>query len=173
MHPPKQKDRPAKVDAAEKIYREDGEESRIGLPSEMLFASLVNAGRKVKAGKTQISTAKTTTLPDIMSINDSFLPLINIAPEREEEFWRVDKRRGRLQDGTAICVVRPRFDAWEFEVTVEFDRKKVNEGVIRQLFDAAGSGQGLGAFRPNCKGPFGRFEVVGWTVINSSHAEAA
>lgn len=160
------RDRPAVEVAREKIYRENGDKSSIGLPSEMLFASLVAAGRNVKNGKKQVSTVSTTTLPDFFSIQDLFLPFLNVKKgKKENESWKVDKRRGRLKDGTAVCIVRPRFDKWEFEVIVEYDDKKVNESVIKDLFVNAGSAQGLGAFRPNCKGQFGRFKVASWKEI--------
>lgn len=159
-----QRDRPAEDVAREKIYREDGEKSKIGLPAEMLFSSLVAAGRNVKNGKKQVSTASTTTLPDFFSIQDYFMPFTNINGN-EDKSWRVDKRRGRLKDGTAVCIVRPRFDKWEFEVTVTYDDKKADESVVKGLFTNAGSAQGLGAFRPNCKGPFGRFKVTNWKEV--------
>lgn len=164
------RDRPAVDVAREKIYRQNGEKSSIGLPAEMLFASLVAAGRNVKNGKKQVSTVKTTTLPDFFSIQDYFLPFSNIKKKgKKDDSWKVDKRRGRLNDGTAICIVRPRFDKWEFEVTVEYDEKKADKSIIKALFANAGSAQGLGAFRPNCKGPFGRFRVTRWKDITKKN----
>lgn len=169
VRPNVSRDRPAVDVAREKIYRENGEKSSIGLPAEMLFASLVAAGRNVKNGTKQVSTAKTTTLPHFFSIQDYFLPFSNIKKGKENKSWKVDKRRGRLNDGTAVCVVRPRFDKWEFVVTIEYDEAKADESIIKNLFANAGSAQGLGAFRPNCKGPFGRFKVVKWSDITKKN----
>lgn len=135
----------------------------------MLFASLVAAGRKVKNGRSQISTASSSTVPDFLEIKGFFFPFLgipeNVEPRsaKEREFWKVDKRRGCLpKDGTAVCLIRPRFNNWEFEVTVVYDGEKINGGVVKDLFTNAGAAQGLGSFRPNCKGPFGRFEVTSW-----------
>lgn len=164
----KPKDTPVRDVAKVKIYRENGDQGRIGIPQEMLFAALSNAGRNVKNGKKQVSTAKTTTLPDFMSIEELFIPLTNIDPDNEENSWVPDKRRGRLADGTAVCVVRPKFTEWEFEVTVEYDEKKADESCVKALFNNAGSAQGLGSFRPNCKGPFGRFRVIEWNQVADS-----
>ena len=170
VRPNVRRDRPALDVARERIYRENGDKSSIGLPSEMLFASLVAAGRNVKNGKKQVSTASTTTLPDFFSIQDLFLPFSNVKKGKKEgESWKVDKRRGRLKDGTAVCIVRPRFDKWEFEVIVEYDEKKADESIIKDLFANAGSAQGLGAFRPNCKGPFGRFKVASWKELSKKN----
>lgn len=158
------KDRPVDVVAAEKIYRDPN--GRIALPAEMLFAALVGAGRNVKVGKKGISTATTTSLPDFMSIEESHLPLTNIpanANGEEKNFWTADLRKGMGYNGktpTAVAIVRPKFPNWEFAVTVKLDEKKVGEDTLKALFASAGSTQGLGSFRPNKKGMFGRFTVA-------------
>lgn len=158
------KDRPAADVAAEKIYRDPS--GRIALPAEMLFAALVGAGRNVKIGRKGISTATTTSLPDFMSIEESHLPLTNI-PENvngeEKTFWTADLRKGMGYNGktpTAVAIIRPKFPEWEFEVTVKYDEAKAGEDTIKALFASAGSTQGLGSFRPNKKGMFGRFAIA-------------
>ena len=159
------RDRPAVDVAAEKIYRENGNKGKIGLPSEMLFSCLAAAGRNIKNGKKQISTQTTTTIPDFLSIESIFLPLTNVAGGKEEDSWKVDKRRGVLKQGgksIAVCIVRPRFEKWGFEVEITYDESKIDGTTVKSLFENAGSAQGLGSFRPNCKGPFGRFQVDSW-----------
>ena len=174
VRPELRKDRPLPEVAADKIYRDTNDGHRIGLPAEMLFASLVKAGQNVKRGKKQISTADSTTLPDFLSITDFFLPLVGIDPANESASWKVDKRRGRLTSGktvTTIGIVRPRFDAWQFDVNIQYDNAKVDDSTVKTLFTNAGSTQGLGAFRPNCKGPFGRFVVTGWNTVAKDETE--
>lgn len=163
------KDRPIEEKAAEKIYRDP--DGRIALPAEMLFAALVNAGRNVKIGKKGISTATTTSLPDFLSINEEHLPLTNIpanANGEEKNFWVPDMRKGMGYNGktpTAVAIVRPKFPKWGFDVTVTFDEKKVGKDTVETLFANAGSTQGLGSFRPNKKGMFGRFAVASITEV--------
>jgi hypothetical protein len=180
VRPDKPRDVPARSVAREKIYREtynDGNgtpNGPIGFPQEMLFSCFVGAGRNVKHGKKLISTAKTTTLPDFLTILEPFLPLTNLNGKKsEDDYWTVDRRRGRLKDGTAVCIVRPRFKEWEFSFTLEYDEKKVDESVIRALVVNAGSTQGLGSFRPNCRGPFGRFEIVEWKKLSNGDGAPA
>lgn len=177
VRPSKPKDRPNKDVAREKIYRKNGKEGPIGIPSEMLFACLVNAGRNVKMGKKQISTADSTSMPDFMSLTDFFMPLTNISSDGNDDgSWEVDKRRGVLDNGgkkVAVGLVRPRFDKWEFSFEIEYDEAKVDESTIRALFNNAGSAQGLGAFRPNCRGPFGRFKVAKWELLKKDELASA
>ena len=40
----------------------------------------------------------------------------------------------------------------------------MTESFFREIVDAAGSRVGLGAFRPDCKGPYGKFVVVSWEL---------
>jgi hypothetical protein len=165
--PPKRTDWSAEDEAETKLYR--GDDGAIGIPSLNLFSSLVEAGRLVKAGTKQISTAKSTILPSFLSIEEFFLPFKN-DPE-----WVVDKRRGRNPNGgEMVCLVRPKFADWEFDATLEIDESEVNEDGVRKLVETAGKKVGLCDFRPACKGPFGRFYVASWVKQdNSTNGKAA
>ncbi|OGZ71408.1 MAG: hypothetical protein A2998_02700 [Candidatus Staskawiczbacteria bacterium RIFCSPLOWO2_01_FULL_37_25b] len=163
VRPPEVKDKPAVEKAAVKIYRDDN--GRIALPAEMLVGALVFAGQKVKNGRKQISTAKTTMLFELLQLNNVFLPLTNGQPAAEDLPWVVDKRKGignQARTPTAVCIIRPKFLHWEFDCEIEYNEDRVNGEVVRQLFNVAGSSEGLGSFRPNKKGPFGRFKVTEW-----------
>lgn len=164
VRPPEVKDKPAEEKAAAKIYRDD--DGTIALPAEMLMGALVFAGQKVKNGKKQISTAKTTTLFELLTLQNVSLPLHNGQADAKGDLpWIVDKRKGignQAKTPTAVCIIRPKFPHWEFDCEIMYDEKRVNGDVVRQLFNTAGSSEGLGSFRPNKKGPFGRFEVTKW-----------
>lgn len=57
---------------------------------------------------------------------------------------------------------RPRLDAWAVSFTAEYDDTLLTEEQLRRVFDDTGSRVGLLDFRPEKKGPFGRFMVTGW-----------
>ena len=142
-----------------KVYKDD--DGNVGIPVENLFSCLVVAGRRVKNGKKPISTAKTTLLPELITIRDSFLTFKG-SPE-----WVVDKRRGVMENqgkSVAVCVVRPKFTAWEFDVETHFDKKMISEDTVRNLLTTAGSSVGLCDFRPAKRGPFGRFSIANWNA---------
>ena len=164
VRPPEVKDKPAEEKAAVKIYRDD--DGKIALPVEMLVGALVFAGQKVKNGRKYISTAKTTTLFELLQVMNISLPLTNGQANANGDLpWVVDKRKGignQARTPTAICIIRPKFPHWEFDCEIQYDEKRVNGEVVHQLFDTAGSSEGLGSFRPNKRGPFGRFRVIKW-----------
>lgn len=156
------KDRPSEEKAEEKIYVD--QDGKIGLSPDMLLAALVNGGRNVKMGKKQISTASTTTLFDFLTVESEFLILTNCR-DAELPQWVVDKRRGvsnQSKSPTAVCIIRPKFNEWGFEVTIVYDEKKAGRDTIMKLFAEAGCSQGVGSFRPNKKGRYGMFRVSEW-----------
>lgn len=57
---------------------------------------------------------------------------------------------------------RPCFEEWELEFTIEYDDSLLTQDQMRELVDATGSRVGLCDFRPEKKGPFGRFAVTHW-----------
>lgn len=59
---------------------------------------------------------------------------------------------------------RPRLDEWSVTFTLEYDDVLLTEIQMRRIVDDTGSRVGLLDFRPEKKGPFGRFSVVRWDV---------
>lgn len=169
---PKQQkaDRSLEDIAAGNIYR--NAEGRIGLPTGMLYACLKEAGRQVQfKAKKMVSTAESTMLPDFLSLRGDFMILDNVTPENEKDCWVVDKRRGVGNTGVAVPIIRPSFAQWQFTIQIELDESKLDEGKIKELFRIAGSSQGLGSFRPNKKGHFGRFAVADWKSVEMAKAQ--
>lgn len=144
-------------EADSKVHRMPSGEPHI--PVTMLMACLIGAGQFVRLdGKRQISTAKSTVLPGLLQIENRWLPI-------QPGTYEVDVAQGRNPNGgEAVCIVRPRFDEWSFDLTLSVDQSQVALAVVRELIDVAGSRVGLGDFRPKCKGTFGRFKVTHWEV---------
>ena len=61
-----------------------------------------------------------------------------------------------------IVRYRPRLDTWQTSFTIEYDDTLLTENQVRRIVDDAGSRVGLLDFRPERKGPFGRFVVTSW-----------
>jgi hypothetical protein len=152
--------REPREEATRKVYQtRDGDPY---LPTENLMACLISAGMYIKLdGKRQMSTKQSTLLPGFLTIEDAYLPLVN--NEESPAAWEVDMRQGRNPNGgEAVCVIRPRFDQWAFKTSFLIDGESIGEDVIRELVDIAGSRIGIGDFRPQRRGVFGKFKVVGW-----------
>ncbi|MAF13389.1 MAG: hypothetical protein CMI53_00645 [Parcubacteria group bacterium] len=176
VHPPVKKDGPASDVARTRVYRaqnfvpvKEGDLGPVVMPSVNFLACLVEAGRSVKNGKKQISTASTTTLYSFLEILEPEFPLTDLQEENTQdgEGWITDCRRGVLaQNNIAVCIVRPRFDIWSFRYTMTIDLGEIDEGKVAELITTAGKKVGLCDFRPAKRGHFGRFAITDWKKVN-------
>jgi hypothetical protein len=57
---------------------------------------------------------------------------------------------------------RPRLNAWGCEFVIEIADDIMEAKSVHQLLAEGGVRLGLGDFRPEKGGPFGRFQVVSW-----------
>jgi hypothetical protein len=154
--------------AESKVLRND--KGHMGFPVEYLFACLVNAGRKVSySGKMNISTAESTLLPSFLSLEEEFITFVDQTTKWETDIRRVVNKTTK----GAMAAVRPKFKKWSFRVLIEVDNGEIALDKIQQLFRIAGKTQGLGDFRPSKRGPFGRFALTGWEVVQAALPVAA
>jgi hypothetical protein len=65
----------------------------------------------------------------------------------------------RLQGKSADLRYRPYFHDWEMDITVTFDPDFISPEIILGLFSKGGFGNGLGDWRPQKGGPYGRFRL--------------
>lgn len=57
---------------------------------------------------------------------------------------------------------RPKVEKWELAFELQYDDTLMSEQQVRQIVDDTGKNVGLLDFRPEKKGPFGRFVVTSW-----------
>lgn len=157
--------------ANSRVYKDD--KGRPYIPGVNLMACLIAAGVFLRAdGKRQFSTAKSSILPGLITLEESAILLFD--RDGEQAKWEVDMRRGVNPNGNeAVAVVRPRFDSWTMTFHLLINEDQVPESKIRDLVDIAGRSIGLGDFRPARKGTFGRFKVVAWKRVADETSQAA
>ena len=62
--------------------------------------------------------------------------------------------------GTITSIAyRPQFTEWEIDVPIRYNKRAISAEQVANLLQVAGFGVGIGAWRPECKGGFGMFEV--------------
>lgn len=134
-----------------------GHDGKPMIPQPNLFRCLIDGGQFFKAGKSKITTQKTSMIPACVEIEGLELPIQHHAP------WSVDTRAVRIPStGGRILCHRPCFYDWRLSFGLAVDTDMLSLVLMREIVDAAGKRIGLGDFRPACKGPFGKFVVVEW-----------
>ena len=142
--------------ATKKAYRDD--KGNLFIPGPNIFASIIEAGKFHKAGKSKVTTQRSSLIPAGVFILDPIIPL-------NTKNFEVDSRSVVIPStGGRIMCHRPRLDSWQLTFNLEVDVEMFDENFVRLLVDDAGKKVGLGDFRPSRKGPFGRFSVIGWKV---------
>jgi len=141
--------------AEAKLYM--GHDHKPMIPQPNLFRCLIDAGKFFKNGKSKVTTQKSSLIPACVEIEGLELPI------KHREPWSVDTRAVRIPStGGRILCHRPCFHDWRLSFTMNVDTDFISAKLVREIVDAAGKRIGLGDFRPDCKGPFGKFVVVEW-----------
>jgi hypothetical protein len=151
--------------ATPKCYADD--KGELYVPGPNIFAALIAAGTFHKAGKSKITTMKTSLVPAGIQIDELVCSL-------NTDQWEVDSRSVVIPStGGRIMCHRPRVDKWSLTFTLDVDTTVFGPNLVRALVDDAGKKIGLGDYRPARKGPFGRFIVKQWAEVAETLRKAA
>lgn len=141
-----------KEDAKSRLYTD--EKGKVIIPQPNLFRCIIDAGKFFKAGKSKVTTLKSSLIPAAISLDEIHYPL-------KHDGWSVDTRPIRIPaTGGRILRHRPIFHKWGFAFEVELDEEIIPYNLFHEIIEAAGKRIGFGDFRPDCKGPFGKFIVT-------------
>ena len=146
-------DKKPAIEQAEVCLYVDPKTGRPYIPGENIHRALISAAAYSK-GKGRASLQKQVSAALFV---DTMVCLVEGSP------WVVDSRpvvvpatKGR------IVRHRPRFDEWETTFDVSYDDVLLSAVQVREIIDNCGARTGLLDFRPEKKGPFGRFMVTSW-----------
>lgn len=146
--------------AARKVYADEG--GNLYIPGPNIFSCLIAAGKFHKAGKSKVTTLKTSLIPAGITVTD-------LACLLGTKKFEVDSRSVVIPaTGGRIMCHRPRLDQWQTTFTLDLDESMFAPQFVRAIVDDAGKKVGLGDFRPDRKGPFGRFVVTKWVEDKAS-----
>ena len=140
--------------AESKLYSD--KEGNLYIPGHNIFSCLVSAGKFHKVGRNKVTTQKSSLVPAGISVEELVISL------NTKEF-EVDSRSVVIPaTGGRVMCHRPRLDDWQLTFTLDVDTTMFDPKFVRTLMDDAGKKCGLGDYRPERKGFFGKFVVIGW-----------
>ena len=127
------------------------------MPAPNIARCIIDGGTFFKAGKSKVTTLKTSIIPSCVDLDEVEYLILHKEP------WCVDTRAVRIPaTGGRILAHRPCFNDWRISFGLALDTDILSIKLLREIIDASGKRIGIGAFRPACKGPFGRFVVTSW-----------
>lgn len=123
------------------------------IPSFAFRGALLSAAKGRKVGK----SFATTLVKGSVFVTSEMTQLLDPDGNPIKDY-EIDMRRAMVGNA-GITRCRPKIDPWSADVTFEYDDDFIHEDHIYELMDIAGRTVGVGDFRPEKSGPFGRFVV--------------
>jgi len=151
--------RPPREQAADRLYTDlDGHPV---IPKDNLLACIVAGGSFEKAGRKQLTTAKSSILAGCFDILEETIPIEHDMPWEVKTTFPPNQATG----GRNACH-RPMFPHWKITFHIRlFDVERIPLDLMRRVIDNSGTLIGLMAMRPQCKRTYGRFVVIHWEEV--------
>ncbi len=131
------------------------------IPAEHFKQSMIKAGSYVKAKVGATTKSMKSIVAAMWRINEIEIPF--------RKFDEVDSRSAVNKNVKArVMVHRPKWNTWEaeFTLTIDDDEKgKVTIETIESIISYSGRYLGVGSYRPEHTGEFGRFNTESITPI--------
>ena len=147
-------------EAEMRTYRND--KGNLIVPAVQIRASILEASKAYKLGRTNMKTL----LNHIMIEPVDELELKSLK-NRPIKTYNIDKRRV-VVSRAGIMRARPVVPEWKLTFSVEVDRELMENSlqgtstldVLTKILSDAGKKQGIGDYRPQKGGSFGRFDIT-------------
>ena len=149
-----------KDEAEMRTYRND--KGNLVVPSVQIRASLLEASKAFKLGRTNLKTVLNSIM--IEPVDDLELKSPSNRPIKN---YTIDTRRV-VVSRAGIMRARPVVPQWKLSFKIEVDRELMENSLqgtstlelLTRVLSDAGKKQGIGDYRPQKGGSFGRFEVT-------------
>ena len=146
----------------------DAEEARLRLyidadgdyshPSECIVKALVKAssGKKISAGKKKVSASM--LIKSGVFVAEPYMKILDQQGDPSKKY-SID-RRGVVIGKARVLRCRPCWAKWFMHFPLEIDVAIISPEMVGTILALAGRYPGIGDYRPEKGGPFGRFEVI-------------
>lgn len=122
------------------------------MPSDHIRMSLIGAGGYVKS---KVGNAR-KSMKNVVAAMFTVIPEKIVIPEFDE----IDKRSAVNKNVKArVMVVRPKWNKLEVSFEILIDDDTITKETVEQLLDYSGRYVGIGSYRPEHTGSFGRYEI--------------
>lgn len=133
------------------------------IPSDHFRMSMIEAGKMVK-GKVGGS---------MKSMANVVAGLFTVTPEHIYiPKWQTFDKRSAVNRNIKgrVIVIRPRWNEWRAEFVLTVDEDSITSETIQSIIEKSGKYIGIGSYRPQNKGQFGRYQIEDFRAVASSNA---
>lgn len=142
-------------EALKKLYVDS--EGTIYQPATHIERALIEAGKKIRV-KGQGKATYSKLFGSMVSVEEFELKHLKTDYEIYKALVVIPSTKGR------VMRYRPMFKDWEFEFHIIAD-EEIDGAVIKEALEIAGKYVGIGDWRPEKKGKYGKFQVTLWEEV--------
>jgi len=143
-------------EAYKKLYLD--EDDKLCQPSAHIEQSLIEAGKKIRV-KGQGKATYSKLFGSMVSIPDMYL-------EHEIQDWEIFKQLVVIPSTKGrVMRYRPMLKKWKLSFNVDIE-EEIDIMAVREALDIAGRYVGIGDWRPQKKGKFGKFHITSFQEVN-------
>lgn len=120
------------------------------MPSEHIRCSLIEAGKYMKS---KVGNAK-------KNMSNIVAAMFFVSPDKIKlpDTFEIDKRSAVNNNIKArIITIRPKWKDWKVTFDLIIDNDTITKETIKELLEYSGNYVGIGSYRPQHKGQFGRY----------------
>lgn len=146
---------------AERVTYRNSADDSLYFPGAAIARLLREAGSAHKQRGSRKSVKY--LVPAAVIVLDDAISLLDPADSTPITDFEVDSRPVTIPATKGrIMRHRPRYDKWAAEFSLQCDETVLDLELIHQLLEEGGRQLGIGDFRPEKGGPFGRFAITKW-----------
>lgn len=138
-------------------WMNNGKKRELCIPWIMLYNSVCQAAGTFKfRGQKTMSTVVAATV----SCEQDRISLGDATYETYAEWCRIPPKTGAM-----VKLGRPLIRKWDCSFVLVVDSEMYDANILKEIFAHAGKMVGIGAWRPSLKGPHGKWEVMGFEIL--------
>lgn len=136
-----------------------GKSRELAVPSVMFYKSICKAAGDFKDPQKK-ARMMSYLVAGTISIREDMISLGTAKFETYIDWVRIPPRTGSM-----VQIGRPRLNKWKCKFTMDVDDEQYNVDMLLDIIRHAGRRIGIGANRPDLKGPNGKYTVTAFDVV--------
>lgn len=137
--------------------RESKDRLSYHIPADHFRMSMIEAGKMVKGKVGGSMKSMANVVAGLFTVNPEHIYI----PK-----WQTFDKRSAVNRNIKgrVIVIRPRWNEWRAEFNLMVDEDSITSETIQSIIEKSGKYIGIGSYRPQNKGQFGRYQIEEFTL---------